>query len=270
MMIIDSHNHSEFSIDAEYTVLEMAKAAAKMGIEVFAITDHCDVDDYEKNNLAVSVPSSIHAIEVARASLPIKLLTGVELGQSLQNIQKADYVLNNYNLDYVIGSIHVTKGEKDFYWMDYESMIDSEIEAALEKYYNEVYELAKWNKFDSLAHITYPYRYIINAKAKRDININADKFDEIAAEVFKLIIKNGKAIENNSSSFTKSKEDYALNYKYLKMYFDLGGEFVTTGSDAHTPNIVGNGILEGYEMLKEIGFQSVTYFEKRKPIQVSI
>ncbi len=269
-MLIDCHNHTEFSIDANYTVLEMVNAAVKMGIEVFAITDHCDVDEFEKNNLAVTIPSSVKATEAARASTPIKLLTGVELGQPLKNKEKAEYVLNNYNFDFVIGSIHSTKDEKDFFWMDYASMTDSEIELILETYYKEVYDLAKWNEFDSLAHITYPYRYIINAKAKRDININIDKFDEITAEAFKLIIQNGKAIENNSSSFTKSKEDYDLNYKYMKLYYDLGGELITMGSDAHMPSAVCNGIVAGYEMLKGIGFQYVTYFEKRKPIQVSI
>ncbi|MFZ2539925.1 MAG: histidinol-phosphatase HisJ family protein [Oscillospiraceae bacterium] len=269
-MLIDCHNHTEFSIDAEFTVLEMVNAAMKMGIEVFAITDHCDVDDFEKNNLAVTVPSSIKATEAARASLPIKLLTGVELGQPLQNIQKAEYVLNNYDLDYVIGSVHSIKGEKDFYWIDYVNMTDSEIESVLEKYYQEIYDLAKWDKFDSLAHMTYPYRYIINAKSKRDIKINVNRFDEISVETLKLIIQNGKALENNSSSLRNSKEGYALNYKYMKLYYDLGGELVTTGSDAHAPEMVGDSIIKGYEMLKEIGFQYVTYFEERKPIQVSI
>ena len=268
--MIDIHNHSESSIDAEYTVHDMVQSAIHKGITVFAITDHCDIDDYEKNNLAVSVAKSVQEIQRAKASLPMKLLTGIELGQPLQDVHKSQEILDCYDFDYVIGSIHVVGGEQDFYWMDYNAMTDYEIDVVLEKYYKEVYELVKWNKFDSLAHISYPYRYIINANLKRDIKCVADKFDEMATELFKLLIKNGKALENNSSSLRKSKDDYALNYKYMKLYFDLGGELVTTGSDAHTPEMVGNGILQGYAMLKEIGFKCVTYFEKRKPIQVSI
>lgn len=269
-MLIDCHNHTEFSVDAEFTVAQMVEAAQIKGIDVFAITDHCDVDLYEKNNLAVTLPNSIHATVEARASTPMKLLIGVELGQPLQNLEKSEEILKNYELDYVIGSIHAAKGETDYYWMDYASMTDVEIEAVLERYYQEVYQLAKWNKFDSLAHITYPYRYIINAKSKRDIKVDANRFDEIAIEIFKLIIANGKAIENNSSSIRNSKEGYDLNYNYMKLYYDLGGRFVTVGSDAHTPDMVGDHILQGYAMLKEIGFQYVTYFENRKPVQVKI
>lgn len=269
-MIIDCHNHTEFSMDGKFSIVKMLNAAIKNNIDVFAITDHCDVDCYEEFDLKNTVPNSIKAIANARASSPIKLLTGIELGQPLKNLDKANYILDNYKFDYIIGSIHSINNESDFYFMNYANMSDCEIENILERYYKEVYELANWNKFDSLAHITYPYRYIINAMSKREIKINVDKYDELVKESFIKIIENGKAIENNTYSFTRSKQDFDINYKYMKLYYDLGGELITIGSDAHTPDMVGNSILKGYDMLKEIGFKYITYFENRKAVMVKI
>lgn len=269
-MLIDSHNHSKHSFDGDFLVAEMLSAAITKNIAVFTITDHCDVDDFEKNNLAITVKESVKAINEAKKTSPIKLLTGIELGQPLKNLEKAEYILNEYTFDFILGSIHSLKGGADFYWMDYVKMTDVEIDEMLARYYQEVYDLAAWNKFDSLAHITYPYRYIINAKVKREIKYNADKYDDIAAEAFKLIIKNKKAIECNSSSMRNSKEGYDLNYKYIKLFHDLGGKYITVGSDAHDPEKVGDNIRESLNMLSEIGFKYVTYFENRKPVQVKL
>lgn len=269
-MLIDSHNHSNNSVDGNFSVDEMLKAAVKKNIDVFTITDHCDVDEFEKNNLAVTINKSVVDISEAKKTSPIKLLTGIELGQPLLNLEKAEYILNKYSFDFVLGSIHAIKSGEDFYWTDYAKMSDSQIDEILARYYQEVYDLAVWNNFDSLAHITYPYRYIINAKAKRNIKYNADKYDDIAEKAFKLIIKNKKAIECNSSSMRNSKESYNLNYKYMKMFHDLGGEYITVGSDAHTTDMVGNSLQESLAMLNEIGFKYITYFENRKPVQVKL
>ena len=54
------------------------------------------------------------------------------------------------------------------------------------------------------------------------------------------------------------RQDY---FALMATYQELGGEIVTVGSDAHSPEYVGTHILEVYEMLREIGFRYVTAFE---------
>lgn len=270
IMLIDNHNHSEFSMDAEYSAYDMLVAAMKNKIEVFTITDHCDVDDFEKHRLDVAISRSVTAVERLQKGLSMKFLTGVELGQPLLNEKKADYVLENYDFDFVLGAIHTLKDCTDFYWMDYALMEVTEIEAVLQKYFIELRRLAEWNKTDSIAHISYPFRYIITPKLKRRFTIDIDRFDDLAADFLKVLINNDKALEQNTSSVRSSDDGYAINYKYMKMYYDLGGRLVTIGSDAHAPDMVGNNIAESYKTLKEIGFENVVYYEKRKPILVKI
>ena len=45
----------------------------------------------------------------------------------------------------------------------------------------------------------------------------------------------------------------------------LGGEIVTVGSDAHRPSAAAAAVREGYELLKNCGFDYVTVFRQRKP-----
>lgn len=51
----------------------------------------------------------------------------------------------------------------------------------------------------------------------------------------------------------------------LTLYRDLGGEIVTTGSDAHLPADVGKGIPDACALLQECGFDRIAVYSHRKP-----
>ena len=44
-MLIDCHNHSLYSFDGQEKVADLCKNAGKLGLSVFALTDHCDMID---------------------------------------------------------------------------------------------------------------------------------------------------------------------------------------------------------------------------------
>lgn len=50
------------------------------------------------------------------------------------------------------------------------------------------------------------------------------------------------------------------------MYHDLGGELITLGTDAHTPEFVGCAVRERQQLLRECGFTRFCTFKKREPI----
>lgn len=266
---IDCHNHSVFSFDGSCSVEEMAAAAAKKRIGVFAVTDHCDVNEYAEQRLGERIPASLKAIHTAREHAPLRLLAGVELGQPLQDIARTEEILVLPGLDFVIGSLHNLAGEQDFYWMDYVALSDDELFFLFRRYYTELLELAEWNRFDTLAHITYPYRYLYAQKGKREFLLRPESFDPLAEQIFLILIRNQKALELNTASF-RTMEEVALNRRYLEMYRDLGGELLTFGSDAHTPDRIGAGAGMGLEMAREAGFAHFVYYEKRIPVQVPL
>ena len=51
----------------------------------------------------------------------------------------------------------------------------------------------------------------------------------------------------------------------IKRFKELGGKYVTIGSDAHRWGDVGSGIEDGMRVLLKCGFTHFTVYEKRKP-----
>lgn len=172
--------------------------------------------------------------------------------------------------DFVIGSLHNTIGDPDYYFMDYAQMTDDEIYGSFQKYYRELLDLAEQGDFDSLGHITYPYRYLNEARRQREILVRPENFDADADAVFEALIRRGKALELNTGSILRTEADRALNARYIKRYRELGGELVTIGSDAHSPDRVGSGWEAACGILRDAGLQHTAYFEKRKPFQAPL
>ena len=65
-------------------------------------------------------------------------------------------------------------------------------------------------------------------------------FYPVIREILKHIIKAGKGIEINTSSFRYKLNDLTPLRKILKLYNELGGEIITIGSDAHKAEDIGH------------------------------
>lgn len=281
MNIIDLHTHTKNSPDGSDTVEAMVEKAKTLGLSAYAITDHCEVNrfyplehygdiqpkeydtyDFEKD-FYISMEENTAIKE--RLGNCFKFLCGIELGQAPYDYSIADKVVSDKRLDFVIGSIHQIIGEDDFAFISYENA--DTIPQLLEKYYTEVLELSRWNKFDVLGHLTYPLRYIVGNSG---IPVDMKPYEELIAESFKTLISNGKGIEINTSGLRQKYGKTFPDLSYLKLYKDLGGEILTIGSDAHCTADLGKGVKEGSELAQAAGFKRICYFEERKPVFVEI
>ncbi|MFV0464872.1 MAG: hypothetical protein ACK5ML_02265 [Lachnospiraceae bacterium] len=54
--------------------------------------------------------------------------------------------------------------------------------------------------------------------------------------------------------------------KILQTYYELGGEIITLGSDAHTTEHLGDHMAYVRKQLKEIGYRNFCTFREREPI----
>lgn len=265
MPLMDLHTHSDSSPDGEEPTTSLCEAAVDKGLFALAITDHCEVNVFKEECYDRSIKQSmfeiIKAREVFRGRL--KVLVGVELGQATQNFPCAEQVVKA-GFDFIIGSLHNTKGRPDFAFIDYAG---ENIDRLLEEYYAELLELARWGKFDVLGHLTYPLRYIVG---EHGLTANLDRCEDQIDEILKALIENGCGIEVNTSTLRQALGRTMPELSQVKRFRELGGEIITVGSDAHCARHVGAGIREGIELIKAAGFTHMTYFEKRKPVQVAI
>lgn len=258
MYIHDSHVHTKYSFDGAKNELgevdTIVRAAIANGINEISFCDHYDIDDVIEG---IYPPFEADA---ARADIfaakekydgKIHINYGVELGQPHVYPGEAKAFLQKYNFDFIIGSLHNLRGYPDYFFLKFESMCPEQLEYIMNRTLNELDEIIDFGQFSTLAHITYIQRYLSAAGVPFEFNKYADRFEII----FKKLISKNIALEVNTSGLRKS--DITMpGREPLALYKDCGGELITIGSDAHSVDDIGKGIIETADMLRELGFKS--------------
>lgn len=261
----DFHTHSEHSFDGNDSVASLCEFAINKGIRYLAITDHCEID--AKNLDFTSFCKNQYKDTITSKTTykgDLNVFSGIELGQAVYNVPLAEKILENYKYDFVLGSIHNLENMEDFYFLDYNGFDVNEL---LNRYFDTVIELCKWGNFDSLAHLTYPLRYICG---KYKISVDLSDYSDKINTILNLLISKDKALEINTSGLGMEIKDFLPNENIIKRFKLLGGKYVTIGSDSHYKEKLGNYVEEGLDTLKKCGFDFFTIYENRKPKLIEI
>lgn len=263
-LISDSHVHSDSSRDANDPVMMMCESAARLGFYSLTITDHCECNVYRSESYDRSVRQSYFETRKASAVFNSRLhvYAGVELGQAMQDQEAAEDVLNACDFDFTLASVHNVKNLPDFFDVDY-SKVD--MDDILNRYFDELMETIEWGKFDSLAHLTYPWRYM-DGKRKAPAHTYSDRIDM----VLKALIAKHKALEVNTSGLRQKIGKTLPDLPILARYRELGGKLITIGSDAHRWADVGGGIEQGLSLLCSAGFHHFTIYQHHEPKMLPI
>lgn len=270
--ICDSHVHSSCSSDADNTVDELCSRAAGLGLCSITVTDHCEANFYddpqnsEFGDFSKKIPQSVKEVKEAQVKYDGKLRVycGIELGEPMQNLSAAQRALSLADFDFVLASVHNISGEQDFYWLDYR---EDTIEELLRRYFNEVLLTARWNHFDSLAHLTYPLRYI---KKKLGTDVDLGQFRGQTDMILRTLAVNKKALEVNASGLRQEIGKTLPDREVIARFRELGGEYVTVGSDAHNTEDLAKGIDQAIAVIKECGFTHYTVYEKHRPTFIAL
>jgi histidinol-phosphatase (PHP family) len=130
----------------------------------------------------------------------------------------------------------------------------------IDDYYSDLLACVKvYKNYDVLGHLNVIDRYA-GGYAPTEVYL------PYAEEILKVAIADGKGIEINTSSHRFGMGERTTPTKeILDLYVALGGEIVTTGSDAHKPNAVGGYIEKGEQMILSSGLKYVCTYKNRKP-----
>lgn len=270
---IDLHCHSKFSFDSDSELDNICSEAIRRGIGRIAITDHCDIDCdlaglYDKYDASSAKDEVLSAKEHYADRLYVTY--AIELGGAHICTKEADALVSSQNFEFVLGSLHNLRNVPDFYFMDFGKMPDALINHLMKRNIDELCEIACLPFIHSIAHITYPYRYI----KRFGRTLKLERYYKDFAELFNIIISTDKALEVNTSPYRNGLYEPMPEKELLELYYSVGGRNITMGSDAHTPEGLGDGISEAAAMLIDIGFDSVSYFEngdrKQQPLSLLI
>ncbi|MBR1739549.1 MAG: histidinol-phosphatase HisJ family protein [Ruminococcus sp.] len=283
----DLHSHSSYSPDAKDSLEAMYQRAEELGLGVYAVTDHCECNFwYPTEHYFPGVPeeeitdhdmydSGRRALESIAAQFELRekylkkldILVGIELGQTEQAPELARIIAGDERVDLIIGSHHMNRGRDDFYYLDYGKLTIEENERLLYDCFNETLEMCRLGCFDILGHLTYPLRYMTG---EYGIKPDMGRYDEVIAEIFRTLAQNGKGIEVNSSGLRQRYGRTFPELRYIKLFRDLGGEFISVGSDAHCTADLGKGTEEATALIAAAGFERLTYYKRRKPEFIEI
>lgn len=266
MIFPDYHIHSSFSEDCETDINDIIASAKSKGLSSICITDHYDMDFpvlKEDPNIRfdLNLPEYIKALQHLRDNLSpdFDLRIGIELGTMPYTLEKlTHYVKDNPYFDFIISSTHIVDDMDPYYPSFYEGR---DIKDAYRRYFeDELYAVTNFESYDVYGHLDYILRYGRDPENP----FNPKDFMEIFQEIFKQIISKGKGIEINTGGLYKGLNNTHPCKEYLKLYKELGGEIITVGSDAHTPDKVGYGFDIAKDLLLECGFSYYCTFKNRK------
>ncbi len=268
MNYYDYHVHTNISPDSEADIVEVCKNAIERGMTQLCITDHLECgatthywqDSIRPFDQKKSVAEFLRAKEFCKDRL--KLALGVEVGQWQQDEKRVKDVMDGYNYDFILFSMHSPTNFPDACEVDYSLDINDFLHA----YFEEILSSVNKYDFDSLGHLTLPIRYA----DRIGVNLDLSEYYGICEDIFKVLAERGKSLEVNTSGFRNSLQDGLPGLELVKMYKRCGGEFLTVGSDSHRPQDIGVGIREGQQILRDAGFKHFAIYNQRQREMISL
>lgn len=267
MYLCDIHTHSLISPDSEAPLADMVRAAIDAGLDELCVTDHYDLLDWDGTFIEhFNWKDAKAQYETVREQIGDRLTLrfGVELGSTPYDPETArrGLAMGGSDVDFVLGSLHNWIGlrnNRDLYFINYTDM--DMCRQAMDNYLKHSWALVSQypDCYDSLAHISYPLRYM-----RRDgHNLSILEYEEEVRTILTRVASTDHAMEVNTWKGASLEDEWAPLLSWFK---ECGGQYVTLGSDAHAPADVARGIREMTALLKASGFDHVTTYRRREPI----
>ena len=259
--MIDYHLHTSRCCHAIGLPQEYLAEAEKKELAEIGFSDHFPLEMLEykpKSQVTMQSKELAHYIEDIRQlqrssnNIPVKL--GIEVDYLPGTERLLSAVIEKYEFDYLIGSIHFMD-DWDFTHPVYaDSYKERDIDQLYEKYFILVKDLCSSGLFDIIGHIDVIKKFGYRPSG----NLN-----HLWQKVARLLKDKDMCLELNTAGRDAPVSSFYPDRKLLEICF-LEGVPVTLGSDAHAPDQVGRHFHEALEVLKSVGYNELAVFEQRK------
>ena len=264
----DYHLHTAFSGDSDTPMEEMILKGIELGLTGMCFTEHNDFDypvteECPAGKFEVNPDSYLYDLIKYKEKYAdqINVLFGVELGLQPHIAKRNAAFAKAHEYDFIIASSHMCNGQDPYYPEFFEGKT---LEEAYREYYISILDNIKvFSNFDVYGHLDYIFRY---GPGKEGI-FSYGKYQDIIDKILDKLISDGKGIELNTKTLGDTKitgpGENVPCIAILRRYKELGGEIITVGSDAHTPDKIAANYDTAVSILSGCGFKYYTTFEKR-------
>jgi histidinol-phosphatase (PHP family) len=270
-MKFDLHTHHDRCGHASGTIKDYIESAIAAGITAIGISDHSPYFAHEHDQ-----PQP--GIAMARSDFPnyiaevlrlkeeykdrIEVLLGVESDFYPDQIELYRSSYEPYPFDYIIGSVHQTRGVSIFNRNRWKNKDAAQQVDEKQHYYELVRQSANSGLFQVLGHIDAMKGYY---PAFADIGGAEAEIDE----ALKAVAANDISLEINTSGSTKDCGGWYPSDSLLERAHHFGAD-VTFGSDAHVPGRVGDEWELVQKRLREIGFRHWVFYRQKQKVIVPL
>jgi histidinol-phosphatase (PHP family) len=265
-VIVDYHMHlrnGREEIAHETSSVEpFVETAHRTGVDEIGFTEHAYYFTqlrtlwsvpYHTERCAYDLDAYVDAVLRARErGLPVKLGLEVDYVPGREDEMRA--LLAPYPWDYLLGSVHYVDG----LGIDGAPRLADEVgvEEMWRRYFAMLARAARSGLFDSLSHPDLA-------------KVHGDRVDFDYTDICDAIAEAGVAVEVSTAGLRKPVGELYPHPDFLAACRERGVP-VTTGSDAHVPELVGRDFDRARELLRSAGYETVTVFDRRQGRQEPI
>jgi len=258
----DYHMHTPRCNHAIGSVDEYAAAALRLGLSEIGMSDHSPMPggfDKAWRMPRKELPDYLREVEQVRDQYTGRLAVRIGLEADFHPGTEA-YVaemINSYDWDYVIGSVHYI-GDWGF---DNEDNLEQwqhrDIEDAYCAYFELVAQSAASGMFDIIGHPDLIKKFCHRSP------LDSARVAAAETAMLKAVKQAGCALEISSAGLRKPVGEVYPHGRILALANELGIPFAF-GSDAHAPGEVGHAMDVCLAMLESCGSTEVAAFSQRK------
>ncbi|UCC33729.1 MAG: histidinol-phosphatase HisJ family protein [Candidatus Bathyarchaeota archaeon] len=246
MKLADYHVHSNHSCDGKDTILEMCQRAAELGIAEIGFSEHMDFEPEDPGFGFFDYEGYAAEIGDIQEFFKKKLIVrkGIEIDYQQAFEDDIREWLKDKEFDFIIGSVHYVNHEL----IDHELLKDRDLERIYRTYFREVALSIESRLFDVIGHLDVVRKFI-------DVGIaEFRRFDYVQSIgiALDMIVEKRAYLEINSKPLLLKETSIRMlpSEEAFRDFIGKGGRLISIGSDAHSIEEIGGGIMEVMSFLK--------------------
>ncbi|UWG98362.1 histidinol-phosphatase [Dehalobacter sp. DCM] len=185
----------------------------------------------------------------------LEVRVGLEVDYREENEESIRRMIDQYDFDYIIGSVHEIKGWLFDYPEEEEEHRRRNPDQLYTDYFSLIEKAARSGLFDIIGHIDLVKLFGI--RPYTDVRI-------LAKPALEVIKQNGLVVEVNTNGRYKAVNEFYPDFNLIETIKQMDIAF-TLGSDAHEFGNVGRDLFEAAKQLESAGVRTLTGFTRRIP-----
>jgi histidinol-phosphatase (PHP family) len=267
------HTHTHFC-DGKENMRFFVEKAVELQFDHLGFSSHAPISaQYDFTLTEDEIPNYLKEIEQYQKQYPqLKIFKGLECDFIPEVTQNFSYYKNKYQLDYIIGGVHLVKvpNSNDIWFIDgskratYDDglaqFFNHNIQKAVTCFWEQTYEMIETQKFDIIAHLD----KIKMHNQDRFFTENEDWYIKLVNHAIELITKKNLIVEINSRGIyrMRCKNFYPSDYILEKLAKAKVPMIIS--SDAHKAEELPLYYEEAKTKLRSFGVETLAVFENHK------